>query len=1062
MATVPPRTARPRTSKTRKRTVTESSIAVPEQPPAEAAVLTAVSINKTFRDDDRLRKAFADNLKQRSADLKKERAAAKAAFKPFDPSRFSVDDRKQLGYLPPGGDPQKTLAKIIEEDVSALSESKVNRRLALRATKDVKALIEPVAGAKEGLVGRIKLDALDALLQSKLTNHLYRPQEIYTACESEVEAARRMAEIDGISNDDTEDDDDDENDVDAPKAYKDAAALAKEHVSIQMATVTSPESRLAFNVEKRADQKNAQQHIDTFEMRDGASDVTAFHDFSSLQIAFRHVWSEIFDGQLTEMGEELYANYVRLSSMTYKDPRYDTIKSVDELKGLLAEVKNLLTNTRVFTPVDLKGRMGDLGGVWGLVNRTAGLVTGLTSGTVGGAGTTNIKGETGTTTATAPEPEENSRLFTLLESLEKILAHPYSFHVFAPRSINFGILVTYRQKWEPKKYQVGELVSTIPLAPKEVRRYTTRRVTKKTRNIKELEDALQTRRSEMADTARVDEEIIEKAVNKDTFTLTAHGSYGDKGYSVDATQTSVSDATTDSTKTKKEFRESVLKSAQEYRQQNRLEIDTSESTESEETTFHEIQNPNDELTVTYLFYELQRQYEISERLYKLTPVIFVANEVPRPDAITDAWLMQYDWILRRVILDDSFRPAMEYLTKGFVGAELNIRILRDNAAAQKQVVDRINQQIQQQIQILEADEKAVVDALANVNLAKVSKGALDTVKRIFDPIGITGETDDAPVEAAETTVDYAKDTLDRSMREKARLLSELNVAVTALQAAVDKLSSAVKEHYERVTEIDRLRVHIKENILYYMQAIWSHEPPDQRFFRIYNIPVPDIAPVGANVNVDVYENPKNPVLPGAEMSASLPMPKVKLSGKTLVEIADIDNLLGFKGNYMIFPLKKNNYVTLHMMQDYLELTDQIALRDPDEFGNYTLDDLQRFATCLRKSDKTLYEDNRETIRQAIIKRLTSGRKDSELVVVPTSSLYIEALVGTHPLLEDFKLIHRALDVKKVQADVRHAELENVRLAARALRGKDDDPDVERKIVIEGGTTGVSVLPDNGG
>jgi hypothetical protein len=72
---------------------------------------------------------------------------------------------------------------------------------------------------------------------------------------------------------------------------------------------------------------------------------------------------------------------------------------------------------------------------------------------------------------------------------------------------------------------------------------------------------------------------------------------------------------------------------------------------------------------------------------------------------------------------------------------------------------------------------------------------------------------------------------------------------------------------------------------------------------------------------------------------------------------------------------------------------------------------------------------------------------SELVVVPTSSLYIEALVGTHPLLEDFKLIHRALDVKKVQAEVRHAELENVRLAARAMKGEFGDPDIDKVVVV---------------
>ncbi len=80
------------------------------------------------------------------------------------------------------------------------------------------------------------------------------------------------------------------------------------------------------------------------------------------------------------------------------------------------------------------------------------------------------------------------------------------------------------------------------------------------------------------------------------------------------------------------------------------------------------------------------------------------------------------------------------------------------------------------------------------------------------------------------------------------------------------------------------------------------------------------------------------------------------------------------------------------------------------------------------------------------------------MIVPTSSLYVEALVGTHPLLEDFKLLHRALDVKKVQAEVRHAELENVRLAARALEGEREDPDIEKKIVIENGS-GVVVEPD---
>jgi hypothetical protein len=67
----------------------------------------------------------------------------------------------------------------------------------------------------------------------------------------------------------------------------------------------------------------------------------------------------------------------------------------------------------------------------------------------------------------------------------------------------------------------------------------------------------------------------------------------------------------------------------------------------------------------------------------------------------------------------------------------------------------------------------------------------------------------------------------------------------------------------------------------------------------------------------------------------------------------------------------------------------------------------------------------------------------------SESLFIEALPGTHLLLEDFKLVHRAIDVKKVQAELRRAEMENLRLAARLAVGNYGDPDVERKIVVEG-------------
>jgi hypothetical protein len=660
-----------------------------------------------------------------------------------------------------------------------------------------------------------------------------------------------------------------------------------------------------------------------------------------------------------------------------------------------------------------------------------------------------------------------NRLAYLLAKLEKKLAERYAFDVFAPGAINFGVMITYRQKWEPQRYQVADLVQTIPLAPKEIRRYTTRAVTKKTRAQKELEDNVTTQRSESTDTTRAEEDIVARAIKKTNFNVTAQETFGQEGsWSVTATESGGGSSENDSTKTKKDFREAVLKSAREYREQHRVEVDVSESLETETTTFHEIQNPNDELAVTYLFYELERTYWISEKVHKLTPVILVANEVPAPNEIDDAWLIEHDWILNRAILDDSFRPALDYLTKSFTGAEVNIKILQANAQAHKEVVDRLNQQLQLQLNILAANQRSLDEAIGGMIQSTQTQGELNFVKRIFDPIGITGDADTGAVDAAKLMVDYAKEAVDRAERERARLTSLLEAAGTALQVAVDKFSTAVKEHYDQIAGVDRLRVHVKENILYYMQAIWRQEPPDQRYFRLYDLEVPDleIDAAGELASVTTLDDDPlrqllNSLFGEQSANASLPIPNYHIVKRKLVEIADLDNVLAYKGNYMVFALKANNYVTWHMMQDYLELGNGLGIRDPDERGAYSVDELRELARCVARKQPETWKKIRHDFERLLIDRLTSPNTDGELVIVPTSSLYIECLVGTHPLLEDFKLIHRALDVKKVQGEVRRAELENIRLAARALEGRRDDPDIEKTILVQG-NTGLTLDPDD--
>ena len=126
----------------------------------------------------------------------------------------------------------------------------------------------------------------------------------------------------------------------------------------------------------------------------------------------------------------------------------------------------------------------------------------------------------------------SSRLAQLLIKMEKLLAERYAFDVFAKNSINFGIMVTYRQTWEPQQYQVGDLVSTIPLAPKEVRRYTTRAVTKKTRADEGARGQPPDAQDRVQPTPRArTSEIVKKAQEKTHFNISASETFGGDGMS---------------------------------------------------------------------------------------------------------------------------------------------------------------------------------------------------------------------------------------------------------------------------------------------------------------------------------------------------------------------------------------------------------------------------------------------------------------------------------------------------------------------------------------------------
>jgi hypothetical protein len=325
-----------------------------------------------------------------------------------------------------------------------------------------------------------------------------------------------------------------------------------------------------------------------------------------------------------------------------------------------------------------------------------------------------------------------------------------------------------------------------------------------------------------------------------------------------------------------------------------------------------------------------------------------------------------------------------------------------------------------------------------------------------------GELSVSSPEAAQVREEAARDAFERAAKQEKELKERLEREVTALNVLTETYTKNLSDHLNRRAQISRLLVHIKSNIMYYMQAIWSSEPPDQRFFRLHEVPVPKLK---GKMTYNLEPDPDGiPMWPDWKIPFKLVV-KCKLDdpdpeSQTLEEVADLDNLLGFKGNYMIFPMKENNALTEFMMTPYYDPT--TIIRDPDILGNWTLSEFAEYVCCLHKNmSNRMFEKLIPGLKEMYRILLTAPGADGEEIVVPTNSLFIEALPGVHPILEDFKLMHRVIDVKKAQAGVRAAELDNIRVAARILADELEDPTIEKKVVIEGGNSVIVPSdPDN--
>lgn len=850
-----------------------------------------------------------------------------------------------------------------------------------------------------------------------------------------------------------------------------------------MEPVTAPEEDLLVGLMPVATHASVQNAVQKLIFPPSPADVPAFHDITSLHLAFDTVWQEMLDEGLVDLVQDAYETIVELGG----DPTRDDHRGVDAITAVVREGRAAMKATR---------RVRDHRGDGPDPNPSGGVsVTPTAGGTrtqphrCSGAedsyvvvrdhrnGTTDTVVRDHRTTRTDPA----ERLPDLLQQLEKRLLGKYAFTVFAAngkeRSINFGLLNTWRQVWTPLNYQAGPLVKSIPLAPRQTQKVVISRKTIKKRTRKELENNLRVLKDEMSSTSRTEQEIARRAQTKNDFSIENATKGGVEAASHTTTLKASHEASKNSDDIKKSFHEAVFKSAQEVKQERVVEVNAEDIEEFESVETTEISNPNDEIACTFLFYELERCYRVREQLHRCVPIVLVAQEFPQPHEINAAWLIAHDWILKRVILDDSFLPTLNSLAQT-AGNESALAEMRINVQQQRCIVEQLREEVasaRRRATLQQAlIERSVFQKAGVVGGDGRGGGGGDSI------LGIVGDALEGVASAAGSLAGSVGDLIfggepsqnqsnRQAMQDRAQeaadqareLMFRLEREVTALNALTESYTKALREHHILLTEVARCCGHVMDNIMYYMHKIWLHEPDDQRYFRLFNVPVPLFKTAERRVKID-FDHPLAPMgeahktLPrfgGVETNAFRTDARTKLledmEFAPLSDVADLDKLLGFKGNYMIFALRESNALTDLMMDPYIDRATG-ELVDPSDPSRWSLEEFADYVCCLKEH---LTEEELQAIlprlREQYKAILSTPMRNGDVLVVPTNSLFIQALPDTHEVLGNFKRAHRLIDVKAAQAAHREKELENVRRAARLLAGERGDPNIDKRVLIQG-------------
>ncbi len=622
----------------------------------------------------------------------------------------------------------------------------------------------------------------------------------------------------------------------------------------------------------------------------------------------------------------------------------------------------------------------------------------------------------------------------------------YSFDPFFPMSYNLGLRLVYRQEWRSLGNQRGEIVRTIPLAPKQIEKVSTK-IVKRSKISKNTElTTSEESTTESNDTTKDSSELIKEASSTFGWNVEAELSQGWIGGGMKVSGGTDSSTENQSKESSTRLSETMQKLATKTRTESKVIVSTESETTYEETTSSEIQNPNEEIPITCVYSKLQRQYEIFTSLAEVQEVIMVAERVPRPEEINYKWVKKYDWIIAKALLDDSFSDALNSISQDSLTPE-------------------------------------------QTGMTEDLKGILNTTVSHLGSLASESRTSELSISGVDMVQESQKNYLDASVQRAQRQRQNY-----LLETKRDRLYKHIYEnilHYCRAiwsNEDPQQRVlrYRKQEIK--IPTVWEFHETDENgeIVKIW-----DLDTLYKSETID--DNPNDEI-------------RLKVNGKFVhtddyAYLSDVINPagpIGYFGNYALYYMKPeyatddvlNIFNILKLPYVYFAGTknengemeydydnpvlmdpvlkkfkdDQVANPVQDEIIRIKQDEMIKYVPELRLAYHQAKYKAKHPKSDADKKAVANFLKNYQLFrehypeykyredlsrrfLVDTNNLVMDILPGEGSALEGFKLAHRGVDVLKAIEEKEKMRLENQRRKKLIKSGKLGDPDIDKVVLV---------------